>query len=196
MEIKTTNAVVDMHGGEGEALILRWGIEDKDHDISEKGWTSTQTCPLLIGHDWRSIPVGSGVVRETAEGAVYSFKLHNSPRAQELREWLLHDLRSFKTSQWSYGFTIRPGGSHTERKDGCQVRYLHAAPDGPGCTIHECSSVLVGSGMNTQTLSMRGYDRDLRARHETVLKDIADRSRVPPTDPLIRRCLAQLRRSR
>lgn len=57
--------------------------------------------------------------------------------------------------QWSYGFTLKAGGSFTGRFGGKAVRFLQPLPDGsPGVAVHEVGPVMLGAGVDTSTVAV------------------------------------------
>jgi hypothetical protein len=133
-------------------------VMDKDGDITLPGFFGVQDVALLPCHDWSHVPIGKGVTREEGDKAVADFQMNLEIPAA--KEWLSHikfDLAHGKPLQeYSYGFKILAGGSRMGETDGKTARYLTPREDGtPGCKIWEVSTVLVGAGENTGTLSAK-----------------------------------------
>ena len=82
------------------------------------------------------------------------------PAAKDWHSALMFDKAHGRPLQeYSYGFSILPGGSSQGGKDASgkdAYRTLRPCPDGtPGCKAHEVSPVVVGAGEGTGTLSVK-----------------------------------------
>lgn len=145
--------------GSFRATIATLNVEDKDGDVTLPGFFGTQkNIPVLIGHDWGSVPVGKGDVFEDKDKAVLEAKLNlEDPNAKAAYEWLKFDFENGEPAQeFSYGYQIRGDGWRPGEFRGNDVRFLQPTEDGkPGAKIHEVSLVLVGAGEGTGTETVK-----------------------------------------
>lgn len=144
------------------ACFATMGVIDKDGDITLPGFFGKQDVVMLPAHDWKHVPIGKGTVRESGDQAIAELKMNLAiPAAADWHKALLFDLENGPALQeYSYGFTIRDGGSSPGGEDAQKnkaARTLRPTPEGePGCIIHEVSPVLVGAGARTGTLAAKG----------------------------------------
>lgn len=141
------------------AAFATLNVWDKDRDMTLSGFFGEQDVTMLPAHDWSHVPIGKGTIKESGDKAVAELVMNlDIPSAKEWHSALLFDLKNGKPlQQWSYGFTILPGGSSDGEVDGKSGRLLRPLPEGgPGCLVHEVSPVLVAAGEMTGTLSVKG----------------------------------------
>jgi len=140
------------------AVFSRLNVVDKDGDKTLPGFLGKQTVAMLPAHDWRHVCIGKGKTHESGNEGVAELKMNlEIPSAKDWHSAIKFDLANPPAIQeWSYGFTINPGGS--ANGDGKEyMRVLQPISEGgPGCRIHEVSPVLVGAGMDTMTLAAKG----------------------------------------
>jgi hypothetical protein len=143
-------------------------VIDKDGDVTLPGFFGQQETAMVPAHDWRSVPLGKGTIKEIGDKAVAELKMNLD--LQAAKDWhsaLLFDLKNGRPLQeWSYGFTILPGGSSPGEFNGKQVRFLRPTPEGgPGARVHEVSPVLVGAGEMTGTLAAKSAKEAIAVHH-------------------------------
>ncbi len=140
------------------AVFSRLNVVDKDGDKTLPGFIGKQTIAMLPAHDWRHVVIGKGTTRESGDEVLAEIKMNlEIPAAKDWHSAIKFDLANPPALQeWSYGFTLLPGGS--VNGDGKEIgRILQPASEGnPGCIVHEVSPVLVGAGINTTTLAAKG----------------------------------------
>jgi hypothetical protein len=174
-ETRFAELKMDPKRPQGSCLFSRYDCLDKDLDVTRKSFIPHGAiCPLLIAHQWSEVPVGKGKIRSERHGAYFDFVLADTPRGQELAAWLRFDFSdgaSEAKSEWSYGFSILPGGSSRGMHDGQAVRFLHGRDDGSaGCIVHEISYTLKGAGVETALVEMREALESRMARLERKLQ--------------------------
>lgn len=151
--------------GEVEAVVATLGVVDKDGDVTEQGFFGEQTTKIVSSHDWSDILLGKGTVSDRdGRAAIFRGSLNlDDPKAEQLHAKLRYDMATPPPLiEWSYGFSIQPGGSRKDSHDGRDVRVLQPLPDGgPGSKVYEVSPVLVGAGEGTGTLAVKGATRSI-----------------------------------
>ena len=155
METKTFKAKMVDDEGVASAVIATLNVIDGDGDVTLPGAFGNQPVVVLPTHDWNSVPLGKGNVREQGNEVVAEFKFNlDSPTAKEWHSVLKFDLEhGSPLQQWSYAFdAIEESKGEFE---GRRVRFLKKLK------VHEISPVLVGAGINTRTLAAR----TCQARH-------------------------------
>lgn len=142
--------------GTGVAKIASLRVVDLDGDYTEPGAFTQDgepVVPLLYGHAWSSFPVGKAVIREEGDDVLAYFSLIlRGTGGKEMYEYLLHDFQNPPSrAEFSYGFTIPPGGAKTRTlEDGRRVRVLQKIQ------VHEVSSVIKGAGIDTGLVTVKG----------------------------------------
>lgn len=136
--------------GTGVAVIATLGVKDHDGDVTMAGAFGKQTVKVVPGHDWGHVPIGKATIEEIGDELVAQFSLFME--IQSAKEWQIAMKKDLDMppaiQEWSYGFTVtkQSFGDH----DGDQVRFLEAMD------VHEISPVLMGAGINTRTLALKG----------------------------------------
>ena len=158
MDTKSAQIVEAKADGTGSAVIATLGVIDSDLDVTEPGFFGKQTTIMLPTHDWSHVPIGKGQVHEEGDLAVVDYKMHMEIPAA--RDWAVAISEDFKNppalQQYSYGYTVQPGGSREGEFNGRHVRFLQPKDDGsPGGRVHEFSPVVLGAGEGTRTLSAK-----------------------------------------
>ena len=135
--------------GVGRAVISTLDVVDKDGDVTLPDAFGSQPTVVLPTHDWQSIPLGKGTVREEGDEAVVDFKLNlESPTAKEWYSFFKFDMENGESLQeWSYGFDVL--ASSKGERDGKAVRFIEEVK------VYEVSPVLVGAGINTRTVGIK-----------------------------------------
>lgn len=148
--------------GDIRSTIATLNVIDKDGDVTLPGFFGDQPASVLVAHDWGMVPVGKGRVFDDGVKGVFEGRLNlKDANARTVHEWLKFDLEHDEPLQeWSYGFTLKPGGHREGDHDGQEVRFLQPVDGGPGADVHEVSLVIVGAGEGTNTQSVKS--RSLR----------------------------------
>ncbi len=137
--------------GVGVAKIATLNVIDSDGDVTRPGAFGEQEVKVLPTHDWGSVPLGKGTIKESGDDVLVDFRLNLDTVAG--KEWyaaLKFDLEHGQPLQeWSYGFTIPKEGSEDGLVDGREVRILKAVK------VHEVSPVVLGAGVGTGTLAVK-----------------------------------------
>lgn len=135
--------------GQIEAVISSFDVVDRGGDIVlASAFTDGQECLMVWSHDWGR-PIGKGVVRVEETRAVFAGQI-----------WLdtddgLQAYRKIKNAgdlqQYSWGFRVLD--ADFAERDGQYVRVIS------GAEMFEASPVLVGEGLNTETLALKNADK-------------------------------------
>jgi hypothetical protein len=141
--------------GEFEAVFCTTETIDKDGDVITSGaFESGATVKVASwGHNWGSLPVGKGTIREVGNEAIVSGRLFLDSEAGRETWAVLRELGP--SCDWSFGFDVLD--SELGRFAGQQVRFLRKLK------VHEVSPVMVGAGVNTRTLVVKQGRRNAAA---------------------------------
>lgn len=145
----------DSEDGEVTARFATLNVVDKDGDVTVPGAFGKQNVRLASwGHNWARLPVGSGSIRESRETAIFDGKFFTDTTG---------GLDTFRTvkhlgelQEWSYGFDVdeyslrKPEDGETSRRYDGMIRVLQKL------TVHEVSPVMIGAGVDTRTLRLKG----------------------------------------
>jgi hypothetical protein len=136
--------------GEGVAVISTLNVKDKDGDVTLPGAFGEQFVPVVPAHNWGAVPLGKAKIVERGNEAVAEFSL-NLNTGRDWYEHLKFDLAHPPAlQQWSYGFSIPKDGAKVGGFEGQTVRFLKQL------TVHEVSLVLLGAGVDTRTVALKG----------------------------------------
>lgn len=161
MQLQTKNlSVTEMEDtGKGLALLANLSEVDHDGDGYEKGafnWAGDQWVPLIAGHDRSKMQFGKARIFEDGDN-VYA-ELHFNLDTQAGKEWrsaLQFDLKTgVPVQEWSYGY--RPLKFEKVFRDGRPGRVLKQVK------AHEVSTVIIGAGLGTQTIDIKGLKAALK----------------------------------
>lgn len=142
--------VKDPDQGLVEAIFSRFDVIDADGDVTRRGAFADGASVRIsaYGHaSWAgALPVGRGVIRvqddvAILDGAFFLETAHGRDHFEVVKQ--MGDLQ-----EWSYGFDVDRWSAG--QFDGREVRFLEAL------TVHEVSPVLLGAGVETGTLSVKG----------------------------------------
>lgn len=155
-------------GADGTAswVMAAFNEIDLDGDVTVPGAFGRQTFSIVPAHDSTHVPLGKGAVYETATEAIVDAKFNlEIPAARDWHSAIMFDLANPPAVQeYSYAYSIRPGGSKLGTFRGSKVRFLQPLPDGtPGVEVFESSPVLRGAGVGTRTLAAKASRADLEA---------------------------------
>lgn len=186
MEILTkrfanTKAEADASGNV-VAVIATLNVEDRDRDVTLPGAFGRQAVKMIPAHDWESVWLGKGEIREEGDDVRADLKMNlEIPLAKDWHSALRFDLANgTPLAEWSYGFRILPGGSSMGEHQGHEVRFLRPTPSGaPGLEVFEVSPVLKGAGIGTRLEGVKSGRRFAEEIAEALegVKGIASRAR-------------------
>jgi HK97 family phage prohead protease len=144
--------IKDATKGEVSAVFSRFDVIDRDGDVTLRG-AFEDGAPVRISayqhKSWEgALPVGKGVVRVTDAEAILEGRFFMNTAAGRDTFEVVKEMGTLQ--EWSYGFDIEE--SSVEERDGKQVRVLEKSK------IYEVSPVLLGAGIGTRTLAVKGAD--------------------------------------
>lgn len=167
--VKTLGRLKAIDGeGRGQAVIATLNAIDKDGDVTMPGAFGSQEVKVVPAHDWQHVPIGKASLSEQGDAALADFALNlDISSARDWHSALKFDLANKPPLQeWSYGFLIEKASFG--EFDGQQVRFLEAVK------VHEISPVMVGAGVGTRTVSVKGADaKRATPAHSTETSDRA-----------------------
>lgn len=136
--------------GAVRAVFATLNVVDKDGDITVPGAfeSGAEVIISAYGHQsWGgSLPVGKGVINEVGNEAVFEGRFFlNTTHGRDTYETLKG---LGERQEWSYGYNVLD--SEQQTIDGKSVRVLKKLK------VVEVSPVLVGAGVNTRTLAVKG----------------------------------------
>jgi HK97 family phage prohead protease len=142
--------IKDATKGEVSAVFSRFDVIDRDGDVTLRG-AFEDGAPVRISayqhKSWEgALPVGKGVVRVTDAEAILEGRFFMNTAAGRDTFEVVKEMGTLQ--EWSYGFDIEE--SSVEERDGKQVRVLEKSK------IYEVSPVLLGAGIGTRTLAVKG----------------------------------------
>lgn len=177
MKVKTKTLKLKAldEAGRGLAVFATLEVIDKDGDVTRPGAFGEQLVKLLPAHDWGHVPLGKARIFESGNEALAEFALNLDIEAA--RDWhaaLKFDLADGAPLQeWSYGFDVTKASFG--ELEGQRVRFLE------GLKVHEVSPVVLGAGVGTRTLTVKGARGRKLAEHIAAareeLADLAERVR-------------------
>ena len=153
MERKMMSASVkDADQGLWQAVFATFNAVDKDGDVTLPG-AFEDGAPVVIsayGHtSWGgALPIGKGTIRTTDTEAILDGQIFLQTTAGRETFEVLKGLGELQ--QLSYGYEV--ADAHPGEFAGQRVRFLK------GLKVHEVSPVLVGVGVDTRTLAVKGKD--------------------------------------
>lgn len=151
--------------GTGIARIATLNVIDGDDDVARPGDFGEQMTAVQPAHDWQKPMLGKARIYEKGDEVLAAFMLNlKTASGREWYETLKFDVENGPPlQQWSYGYDA-PDYEMGEFQ-GQRVRFLNR-PDGAGIKVHEISPLLLGAGVNTGTLDIKG-DKRATPRHST-----------------------------
>ena len=143
----------DDDAGTVKAVIATLAVIDKDGDVTLPGFFGEQPAAIASAHD-RGRVGGKGRIYEQDGSAVFEGQYFLE--TIEGREQYLTAKAMGNLQEWSYGFHLQEGGAKMGQHEGVPVRFLTPRKDGsPGVRVAEVSTVLVGAGEGTRTVSIK-----------------------------------------
>lgn len=138
--------IKDPTEGRIQAIFSTFDVIDADGDVVKAGAIPDAEVPILVGHDWASLPVGKGSITSNRKRAVIDGQFF---LATEQGRNAFETVKAMgKTQQYSWGFEITD--SEFGEFDGKQVRFIKRARP------MEVSTVVAGSNPITETLLIKG----------------------------------------
>lgn len=123
---------------------------DRDGDVVlPTAFTPGQKVPLIVGHSWEKLPVGSGTISTTSRDARLDGQFFDTQAGREAYE-TAKQLGSL--TEFSIGFIAKDAGF--EQRDGKRVRVIKQLE------LLEVSIVLRGSAYGTRLLDIKSRQRD------------------------------------
>jgi len=150
--------------GQVKAAFATLNVIDMDGDVTLPGAFANGE-PVRIAawqHNWGVLPVGKGTIGEENNQAVLNgqfFLDTNAGKEHYLTIKALGDLQ-----EWSYGFDVVD--YELGKFNGQDVRFLKKLK------VHEVSPVMLGAGIDTQTLYIKGQ-KTACPTHTTAMSDAA-----------------------
>ncbi len=144
--------IKDADRGEVTAVFSTLGVTDHDGDVTLPGAFEDGAAVRIsaYGHKtWEgALPVGKGVIHASDNEAVLEGRFFLNTTAGRDTFEVVKEMGPLQ--EWSYGFDIV---KHSyEERDGKQVRILEKL------RTHEVSPVLLGAGIGTRTLAVKGAE--------------------------------------
>jgi len=171
---KTLRDVVVKSADKGEvsAVFSTFNVIDKDGDVTLPGAIrdGTEVVISAYGHTSHGemggkLPVGKGVIRTTESEAIMHGRFFlNTTDGRETFE-VVKELGPL--GEWSYDLTNVK--SYLGELDGQRAQFLESI------SVKEVSPVLIGSGVNTRTLSVKSHDDDRAALDREFLRYVKNK---------------------
>ena len=138
--------------GEGKvmATLAKLGVRDRDGDVLRKGLVGGhQIVAIKPQHKWDHVNLGVADVYENGDSmeAAMEFNMAISS-AKDWWEAIRFSHEKGHRTQYSFGFEVTEQ-EHGQHSDGKAARFLKRI------AIAECSPVLIGASVGSQTLSVK-----------------------------------------
>ncbi len=144
--------IKDADKGEVVAVFATLNVIDSDGDVTPNGAfeNGAKIRISAYGHkSWEGkLPVGKGAIRETKTEALMEGRFFMDIPEAAATFGVVKELSDDDLQEWSYGFD--PVEYAFGQFEGQDVRFLNKLK------VHEVSPVLLGAGVNTRTLSVKG----------------------------------------
>lgn len=146
----TGAAIKSAAKGEFSAVFATLNVIDKDGDVILPGAIKdgTEIAISAYGHQsWQGVlPVGKGVIRTTDTEAIVDGKFFLDTTAGKETFAVVKELGALQ--EWS--FSLRNVVSQYGELEGKSANFIQSVD------VHEASPVMVGAGVNTRTLDIKG----------------------------------------
>lgn len=140
---------------------------DADGDVTLPGFFGEQATRMVWSHKWDQW-IGKGRIYEQGSRALFEGGFFMDTHAGQEAFKSVRGMGDL--AEWSYGYNLKADGWSRGEWEGRQVRLLKPTEDNqPGATIDEVSPVLVGAGVDTRTLSLKGATGELSFVDELTL---------------------------
>ncbi len=137
--------IKDPTEGRIEAIFSTFDVVDADGDVVKAGAIPEAEVPIIIGHDWSSLPVGKGRITANRKRATIDGQFFMS--TEQGRNAFETIKAMGKAQQYSWGFEIID--SEFGEFEGKQVRFIKQTRP------FEVSAVIAGSNPRTETLLVK-----------------------------------------
>jgi HK97 family phage prohead protease len=151
--------ITDASEGKVKAVFATLNVKDSDGDVTLAGAFKSE--PVRISaynhQSWKgALPVGKGVIVEDGDEVVLEGEFFLETAAGRETFEVVKQLGDLQ--EWSYGYDVIDSDRGT--KDGENVRFLKEMK------VHEVSPVILGAGVDTRTLAVKGkqLQSNLRGR--------------------------------
>ena len=148
--LKVTNA----SKGEVEAVFAVLNVIDHDGDVTLPGAfeSGTEVRISAYNHEsWKgALPVGKGVISEVGDQAILKGQFFLDTTGGRDTFEVVKQMGDLQ--EWSYGYDVLVG--EPGAKDGQRVQFLKRL------AVHEVSPVMLGAGIDTRTLAVKGRQGD------------------------------------
>lgn len=143
--------ILDEEAGTFEAVFSTLNVIDAHGDVTLPGAFTSGAEVRISAYNHASwgpgaIPVGKGTIREEGDEAIVTGRFFVDTTAGRDTWTVVKELGDLQ--EWSYGYDIED--SEPGKQDGQKVTFLK------DLTVHEVSPVILGAGVNTRTLTVKG----------------------------------------
>lgn len=155
-------AVLDDAAGEVEAVFATLNVVDSHGDLTRTGAFDPEDVRIsAYGHEswYGQLPVGRGAIEERGDEAIFKGAFFMNTTAGRDTFNVVTAMGSLQ--EWSYGFDVLE--SSYGEIDGKAVQFLDKLK------VHEVSPVLIGAGVNTRTLGVKGEGMKLSEQATAVV---------------------------
>jgi prohead serine protease len=151
--------IKDAEQGTVSAVFSTFGVVDRDGDITVKGAIPDGAKVRISSYNhgsWQgSLPVGKGVIRIIGneahlEGQFFMNTTHGRDTFETIKA-----LSEDGQQEWSYGFDVKDSEAPGEEHKGAK-RVLKSL------NVYEVSPVMMGAGIGTRTLVMKGEEYEYK----------------------------------
>ncbi len=192
--------IKDAAKGEVEAVVATIGVIDHDEEIIRAGAIKSGSPVTMsgYGHDaaFGATPVGRGTLNIDGNRAVFRGRMFMSTQRGRETFDVLKEMGS--NQEWSFGFHVTGAETPTDAERKAGARRVITKLD-----AFEVSPVLLGAGINTGTLGLKGATVETDPPLDPPLDPPMDPPvETPPTDPpdtkaqLVRDLVAELKVAR
>lgn len=159
--------IVDGDQGMISAVFSTFGVKDSDGDVTLPGAFEDGAPVRISAYNHASwgpgvLPVGKGTIRTTDEEAILDGRIFLDTQAGGDTFSVLKQMEDLQ--EWSYGFDIMD--SEDGVVGGEPVKLLKRLK------VHEVSPVILGAGVNTRTLTVKGQGLKLSEHIESVKAEV------------------------
>lgn len=152
--------------GTGTAKIATLNVIDSDGDVTRPGAFGEQLVMVMPAHTWSNPALGKARIYEKGNDVLADFMLNlKTDHGRNWYETLKFDFENGKPlHQWSYGYDAID--SERGQHEGQNVRFLNVLK------VHEISPLILGAGVDTGTVNIKGGDKRATPRHHTATDDV------------------------
>ena len=165
--------ITDAEKGEVEAVFSTFNVIDHDGDVTLPG-AFEEGAEVGISayghHSWQGgLPVGRGVIHADDKRAVMKGHFFLGDDTPQGRQHFATIKEMDELQEWSYGYDILDTGNVEDLPDelrGAQRVLVKLR-------VYEVSPVLVGAGIDTETLSLKQLDTNEKEADGAALRELA-----------------------